>query len=387
MNSIQIPAHAFKEAGKILKRLPFWKSKLPELTHVELRTREENALFATLAVVNLKQRLEVRVRMEDRVANPTVFLIPIDAFRTAMKADKSSVLSFTSKGDGKSAVLNLKAVCGGITVDANYPAEPAHAFPLRPTIAGPSTLIPARTFEQLAVAAPCASTDPTREVLNGVFFTPEDGGLLVATDGRKLTGIPATVPTSAEFVLPTAAVRVLGHRQFLREASTVTVSGKGDEQVVCFHTKNAILISETLTGRFPKWRQVVPPESLASATLTESDRKSLRDWLKTLKGTEGSVTLRSTKRGVLEVIHAVRREPLATVEVPVEIEGNLPPLQVNPQSLAIALNVGPTLCFTDSMSPVVARNREGGFCVVMPMRLTVLPESKEEQRCELAAAA
>ena len=103
-----------------------------------------------------------------------------------------------------------------------------------------------------------ASNDVHREVLNGVFFTPEDGGLLIATDGRRLSGIPAAVPMSAEFVLPNAAVKVLGHRSFTEHASTVTVVSKDEKQLVCFHTKNATLISKTLVGRFPRWKQVVP---------------------------------------------------------------------------------------------------------------------------------
>jgi hypothetical protein len=44
----------------------------------------------------------------------------------------------------------------------------------------------------------------TRQILNGVFFTPEDGGRLVATDGKRLACCPATVP-SQSFVLPVAA--------------------------------------------------------------------------------------------------------------------------------------------------------------------------------------
>ena len=53
------------------------------------------------------------------------------------------------------------------------------------------------------------ATDPLRAVLNGVLFSPEDGGLLVATDGRHLACVPARVP-DGQFVLPNAAVEILG---------------------------------------------------------------------------------------------------------------------------------------------------------------------------------
>ncbi|MDQ8191576.1 hypothetical protein, partial [Roseibacillus persicicus] len=102
-----------------------------------------------------------------------------------------------------------------------------------------------------------------------------------------------------------------------------------------------------------------------------------------------SVTLRSNKHDMLEVIHAHKGVVMATVEVPIEAEGELPPIQLEPKFLATALSLGETLCFTDSMSPLVARNREGVFCVVMPMRLTVLPEveTKAEEKAPLTAAA
>ena len=61
-------------------------------------------------------------------------------------------------------------------------------------VEGPSALIPARTIEMLGVVAPCASTNETRQVLNSVYFTPEDGGMLVAADGKRLPGAPRHSP-------------------------------------------------------------------------------------------------------------------------------------------------------------------------------------------------
>jgi hypothetical protein len=49
--------------------------------------------------------------------------------------------------------------------------------------------------------AGCASTDATRYVINGVLFSPDNGGTLIATNGRQLAGAPARV-TGREFILP-----------------------------------------------------------------------------------------------------------------------------------------------------------------------------------------
>ena len=54
--------------------------------------------------------------------------------------------------------------------------------------------LPKETFQALAKVATCTSTDASRHVLNGVLVSPGDGGILIATDGKRLAGAPATVP-------------------------------------------------------------------------------------------------------------------------------------------------------------------------------------------------
>ena len=130
---IQISAQLFKEAGKILKRLPFAKSSLPALRHVELRA---NAQTATLAVTDLNLRLEVRVRLTAPLSKAATLLIPNDAFVTAMKADRDTVISFTPGKLGKLHNLHLSCSSGGIVIHANYPTLAPDEFTARPQIEG-----------------------------------------------------------------------------------------------------------------------------------------------------------------------------------------------------------------------------------------------------------
>ena len=371
---IKIPAQAFKEAGKILKRLAFAKSSLPVLSHVELRANGETA---TLAVTDLNLRLEVRVRLAAPVSKAATMLIPHEAFRNAMKADKDSVITFTQGSLGELHSIHLTTCCRGMEIHANYPTLPANEFPARPVVEGASSLLPAKTFAQLTRVAPCSYTKADREILTGVLFSPADGGLLVATDGKRLAGSPAVVPTRTEFVLPNAAVKVLAHQHFLKQASTVTVCGRGDDQLVCFHTKNALLTSRTISGRFPNWKQVVPTGHKASATLGETERASLLSWLTSLKGENQSVTIVPGEPGAVQLHYAQRGELISSVTVPVQSSGQIEPIQLDPLYLATALKIGNSLCFTDSMSPLVVRDADGAFAVAMPMRLTVLPEEVE----------
>ena len=66
-------------------------------------------------------------------------------------------------------------------LESVYQPEPVKDFPERPTLDGRITVVPKETMQALQTVAPCASTDVARYVLNGVLFSLDDGGTLVAT--------------------------------------------------------------------------------------------------------------------------------------------------------------------------------------------------------------
>ncbi|MBK1835638.1 DNA polymerase III subunit beta [Roseibacillus ishigakijimensis] len=374
MNTLTIEAHAFQDAGKLCKRLPFAASKLPVLNHVEVRADKRHA-FLTVATLNI--RLTARIKLVHPTKEPMAFLLPPEAFRAAMKADGDSLIEMGPQTTDEGPGLALGSIQGGMALDALYPTLSTSEFPPLPELEGPTTLIPAKTLEDLARVAPAASTDSARKTLNGVFFSPEKGGMLVATDGKRLAATPAVVPMSAEFVLPSAAVKVLAHRHFTSRDLTVTVLGKARAQQIRFHSETVQLTSSTLEGNFPKWQQVVPANSQATVSLAPTEQRSVRRWLTGLKGSECTVSLRATTTHSLELVHGRSGKAVATVEVPARVEGPVPVLQLEPKFLATALHVGAVLHFGDALSPLVVRNARGGFCVVMPMRPTVQVQSPQ----------
>ena len=373
---IKIPTDSFKQAGKLLKRLPFHRAKLPVFTHLALFA-DAGSQTVTLVAATLDMRLETSLPLAEPLTQTQSFLLPPDALRTALQADKGSVLHLTYKCSRKGRALRLKALCGGIPVETNHQTLDLADFPTRPKVTGTATVVPPSTFEMLAVVATCASSDQTRRILNGVFFTPDDGGLLVATDGRRLAGAPATVPTAGSFILPSGAVHVLGHPDFRKRPATVTLTetenGGGEEHLVSFRSEDHLLISKTLPGTYPNWKQVVPRDMVSSLTITEDRRSALITWLRSLRGQEGSVTLHRKKRGVLQLIHANRGSITASVEVRIEETGTLSSVSLNAAYLATALEIAPTLWLIDERSPVVGRRPDGVFCVVMPMRFSGVP--------------
>src|SRR5690606_30048495 len=81
---IKIPTDAFKQAGKLLKRLPFHRAKLPVFTHVALFA-DAATQTATLVVATLDMRLETSLPLSEPLTQTVSFLIPLDALRSALK--------------------------------------------------------------------------------------------------------------------------------------------------------------------------------------------------------------------------------------------------------------------------------------------------------------
>ena len=217
-----------------------------------------------------------------------------------------------------------------------------------------------------------ASTDTTRHILNGVFFTPEDGGRLVATDGKRLACCPTTVP-SQSFNLPSAACHILGHPDFTADLATITwIDHKEPEQRrVAIECGRHHLVSKQLIGTYPNYKQVIPSHAQELAVIPHDRKPGLIAWLRSLGKNQASVRLDWHKRGQLTLTHRDANGHSATMQVPVEIHGNPPVIAFNARYLADALEIGSTLCFSDELSPGICRHPTGRFCVIMPMRVTI----------------
>ena len=287
----------------------------------------------------------------------------------AIRADKGTTVTFTLRGSRKRQVLHVGAQCGGIRVESTHPTLDAAEFPARPTVIGTPAFVPAHTIESLAVIAGCASTDETRHVLNGVLFTPDDGGALVATDGRRLGSAPAVVPP-VPFILPSAAVHVLAHPDFTGHGAEITVSEVAEDPKVAIRSGNHLLVSKTVEGNYPDYRQVIPHLVPELATIAGDRRPGVIAWLHALPDTRDAVRLSWEKRGQLTLTQSTESNGTAVLRVPVEIHGNPPVIAFNPRYLADALEIGSTLCLGDGLTPGVCRHPGGRFCVIMPCRVT-----------------
>jgi DNA polymerase-3 subunit beta len=365
--NITISTSHISAARKLLTRLRFERFTLPVLTHV-LATIDAAGL--SLAVTDLDHWLETRMPATIEPFAPGRFLIPAEALKVAARSDRASDTHFAYTTTAEGTTLTLTTSCCGLTVKSVYELTvEAETFPARPVVQGRITTVPKETFTALGIVAACVSTDATRHILNGVHFTPEEGGILIATDGRRLAGAPARVP-GREFVLPTAAVHVLAHPDFTTRDAAVMQPVKEDDAHVQFRSGPHTLIVKTIDGRYPGYRHVIPSHLPESVTVPENHRPALISWLRTLKGKSNSVRLTWEKPGHLTLTHHDYETMGATIQVPVTTEGQPPAMAFDPRYLADAFEIGATLRLVDSLNPGMTTDPSGNFCVLMSLRFS-----------------
>ena len=324
----------------------------------------------TLAFTDLDHWLEIRVPATIDPFTPGRFLIPAEALKAAARGDKENAAHFDYTETVNGITLMLTTSCCGLSVKSVYHlVTTAETFPARPIVEGRITAMPKETFAALGIVAGCASTDATRYVLNGVHFTPEEGGMLIATDGRRLAGAPARVP-DREFVLPNSAVHVLVHPDFSNRDAAVLQADKAEDLHIQFRSGPHTLIAKTIEGRYPGYQHVIPSYLPESVTIPETHRSALIAWLRSLSGKSNSVRLTWETPGHLTLTHRDYDTVGATIQVPVTTEGQPPEIAFDPKYLADALEIGPTLRLVDKLNPGMATSPSGNFCLLMNLRFT-----------------
>ena len=121
------------------------------------------------------------------------------------------------------------------------------------------------------------STDESRYVLNGIFFSLKDHKLImVATDGRRLALVDEEVDladaSQGEFIIPSKTVnelnRLLQDKGELEIKSTVNQAAftlKDDKGF------SILIITKLIEGNYPNYRQVIPSEAKERVQLSREE--------------------------------------------------------------------------------------------------------------------
>jgi DNA polymerase-3 subunit beta len=226
-----------------------------------------------------------------------------------------------------------------------------------------------------------ASSDETRHVLNGVFWSAKKGTLdMVATDGRRLAIVGRKgVVKDKEFqiIVPTKVLSEL-LRLFVSidvkpDSQEKLLIGVTENQIV-FQAKETTLLSRLIGGTFPNYEQVIPKKKDISVVLDTEELPAVtkRAALCALdRG--GSVKFSLLKKSLQ--ISASSQNLEFNDELGVDYAGADFQVAFNPHFMVDALKhidcEKVSLGFTSSVNPVLVEPADGteSRFVIMPMRI------------------
>jgi DNA polymerase-3 subunit beta len=224
------------------------------------------------------------------------------------------------------------------------------------------------------------STDESRYVLNGIFFSLKEHKLtMVATDGRRLALVDEEVdlPVSGqgEFIVPAKAVNELN--RLLAEKGDLEI--KYSENQAAFTLKDekgnaTLVITKLIEGNYPNYRQVIPGEAKERVTLSREEfLHALRRAELMTSEKQNSVKLCFSKNNLAITANSPdvgeARESMA-----INYKGKEITVAFNPGYVIEPLNALTTdeiyFELIDELSPGVIKINGPFLYVVMPMRLS-----------------
>jgi len=346
------------------------RSTLPILSNVLLRAAE-GQLHCTATDLDVTISCAVPANVED----PGTVTLPVKKLVGITRELAANEIEI--EVDDK-AVASVRAGASyfkihGLAAD-EYPAMPSF------TNAKSMVLTQEKLKGMLRKTSFAVSSDETRYVLNGIFFSLKDSkATLVATDGRRLalTDEDAEiVPTSqADFIVPTKAINEL-----FRLLTSGPVELRYTDNLVAFRTTPAgdgvgvLIISKLVDGSYPNYRQVIPQAPQERITLVREEL------LQALRRAE---IMTSDKSNSVKLAFG-RNQLVITGNTP-EVGEARETLSINysGKEMAIAFNpaylMDPLKALTndeiyfeliDELSPGVLKCNEPFLYVIMPMRMS-----------------
>lgn len=235
------------------------KTTVPVLAHLLFDRGSDGRLHVT--GTNLEEMLTLKLNncLPDTNAGDTPFLVSLESLRSMAKIlHKDDRLDIASAPEQDTLVCTITSA--GQRTSSHVPTLPVGDFPAGDEADGKSACAVARLDEFLSAyrrAAVCAATDPSRNVLCGVFWDADDG-VLVGTDGRRLAavGLPG-FRLESSLILP--ATRFL-----LQHPAGCSV--EAGFRTADTDTHPALYVSCTdwdykvrcVDGTYPNYRQVIP---------------------------------------------------------------------------------------------------------------------------------
>jgi len=351
------------------------KATMPILSNVLIEADKDHI---SLATTNLD--LGIRCKIKAEVKEAGAITLPVKRLATIVRELPSIDVSIETTPNHQAKITS-----GGSVFKIMGMGK--EEFPPMPEFADEKAV--ALEQEELATmlksVSYAQSSDETRYILNGVYFSFKDDKLtLVATDGRRLalTSKELTTPEGAgSIILPAKTVSELvrmldkGTKVRLaisekRSAFQIGTDKVGDNGLI----DNIYLFSKVVDGNYPNYNQVVPKETHQRIKLErELFLQCVHRAALVTSEKSNSVKLKLSNN-LLEITASSPDFGDAHESMAIEYSG--PELQVafNPQFVIDplrALNKDQVFFeLKDEVSPGVFKTLENFLCVIMPVRLS-----------------
>lgn len=345
------------------------RTTLPILSNALVRTVEGQVeLTATDLDVTISATVEAKVDVPGAVTLPVKKL--------------ASIVRELAVGDIEFEVDDK--LCAAISAGPSFfriNGLSADDFPPMPDIAGaPFVTMPQDRFKRLIQrTAFAASTDESRYVLNGLFFSFKEHKLTtVATDGRRLAlaedEVELSLDGTCEFIVPSKAVAEIS--RLVKGTGEVEIWVAQNQAAFNFKPEQGVrsrLVTKLVEGVYPSYQQVIPRESKERVALVREEFvQALRRAEIMTSEKSNSVKLSFTRDNLLITSNTQdvgeARESLA-----VNYKGTDMVIAFNPRFLLDALEALDEdevyLELTDELSPGLLKTTSPFLYVIMPMRL------------------
>jgi len=225
-----------------------------------------------------------------------------------------------------------------------------------------------------------ASSDETRHVLNGVFWTASKGYLeTAATDGRRLSVVRRKIlPTAQAFqaIVPTKVLsellRLLGFYDITAASEEKMTLGVNENQIT-FQFKDTTLLSRLMGGNFPHYEQVIPAKKDITVLMDVKDLLAVTRRASLCSTDRGGSVRYTLKKGGLMVTASSQNLEFAD-EIPLEYNGEEFQTAFNPQFVIDMLkhidSAKVKVSLTTPANPALFEPEQGDEerYVIMPMR-------------------
>ncbi len=226
-----------------------------------------------------------------------------------------------------------------------------------------------------------SSSDETRHVLNGVFWSAKAGTLeMVATDGRRLAACAKTIPAKDKDFSVIVPTKVLS--EFLRLLSVLDIKDGDAEKMlvavtenqITFQLKGTTLLSRLVGGAFPNYEQVIPTKREVVFIAPTKDLLAVTKRAALCAVDRGGSVKYALGKGVLHVSSSSQNNEFAE-DLAVEYTGADFAVAFNPEFVVDALkhvdSDKTSVAMTSAVNPALFEPAGGGDYrfVVMPMRL------------------